>query len=68
MRSLFSGYYRPSNAEFHQIWQDGLFVFDTNILLNVYRYTANARDRFFDILDGLEDQLWLPYHVALEFH
>lgn len=33
MRDLFSEYYRPTDEEFSRLWQDAIFVFDTNVLL-----------------------------------
>jgi uncharacterized membrane-anchored protein YhcB (DUF1043 family) len=35
--------------------------------LNVYRYTPKTRERFFDILDKLQERIWLPYQVAYEY-
>lgn len=37
MRKLFAGYYRPTKKEFDRMWREGVFVFDANILLNIYR-------------------------------
>jgi len=44
-------------------------VFDTNMLLNVYRYIEKTRERYFEILDLLkkQNQIWIPYQVANEF-
>jgi hypothetical protein len=43
MRDLFPGFYRPSEEEFHRVWQEGIFVLDTNVLLNLYRYPEEAQ-------------------------
>lgn len=67
MRNLFRGYYRPTKEEFDHLWNNCVFSFDTNILLNVYRYTPKTRERFFDILDKLQEKIWLPYQVAYEY-
>src|SRR5258708_28747318 len=69
MRNLFPGFYKRSEEEFSKIWQEGIFVFDTNMLLNVYRYTQKTRDRYLEILDLLKqrNQLWIPYQVAYEY-
>lgn len=42
-------------------------MFDTNVLLNLYRYRSNTRDELLNILDKLSDRIWIPHHVALEF-
>ena len=68
MRQLFPGYYEPSSHEIEEMWRTCVFVFDTNMLLNMYRYSAEARESLFEVLDRLEDRLWIPYQVALEYH
>lgn len=68
MRNLFPGYYRPTEAEFEELWKNCIFSFDTNILLNIYRYTTKTRERLFEIIDGLKERIWIPHQVAYEFH
>ncbi len=68
MRSAFRGYYRPTDAELKDIWDDGLLVLDTNALLNLFRYSANAREDFFLALNAKKEGLWIPYQVGYEFH
>lgn len=67
MRDLFPGYYRPTNDEFADMWRDGTIAFDANMLLNVYRYTPKTRERFFDIVERLQGQIWLPHQAAYEY-
>jgi len=68
MRNLFPWYYRPTEDEFNSIWAQGIFVFDTNVLLNLYSYPETAREVFLSVLDKISDRIWIPYHVGLEFH
>jgi hypothetical protein len=67
MRSLFSGFYTPTKDEFEALWKEGLIVFDTNALLDLYRLPPKARNEFFAVLEFFKDQLWIPHHVGLEF-
>lgn len=69
MKESFKAFYQASNDELKAIWQDNntIFVFDTNVLLNLYAYSTNARNEFFQVLDKISDRLWLPFHVGLEF-
>ena len=67
MKNLFPGHYKPSEEEFQKLWAECIFVFDTNILLNVYRYSEKTRERLFEILGLLQDRIWLPYQVAYEY-
>jgi PIN like domain len=69
MRDLFPGFYNRTEEELSKLWQEGNFVFDTNMLLNIYRYAPKTRDRYFEILDLLKrrNQLWIPYQAAYEY-
>jgi hypothetical protein len=68
LRELFPGYYRPTEEEFAKLWSDATFVFDTNILLDFYSYPEDLRKVYLSVLSKLEDRIWIPYQVGLEFH
>jgi hypothetical protein len=67
MRKTHPGYYRPTKAEFEALWKNCTFAFDANVLLNLYRYSADTRDRFLGVLDKLTERIWLPHQAALEY-
>src|SRR6266702_8250471 len=67
MRDLFPGFYQRSNEELSNLWQEVIFVFDTNMLLHVYEYSPATRDRFFETLSKLQERIWIPYQVAFEY-
>lgn len=67
MKKIFKSYQTPSSDEFTEIWNNCLFVVDTNVLLSLYRYSESTRDELLGILDNYKDRLWLPYQVGLEF-
>jgi hypothetical protein len=67
MRNQFPGYYKPTEEEFKKLWENCIFSFDTNILLNVYRYSPESRERLFEIWRRLDDRIWLPHQIALEY-
>lgn len=68
MKNMFKQYdYNFTEQEYRYIWENALFIFDTNILLNLYRYQDSSRDEFIKILESLDDRIWIPHHVALEF-
>jgi plasmid stabilization system protein ParE len=46
---------------------DGLLVIDTNVLLNLYRYGAEARGELIQVLQLVGDRLFVPGQVAAEF-
>lgn len=67
MKSQFPGYFKPTEKETTDLWENALFVFDANILLNLYRYSDETRDDFFKILDKIKNRIWLPNQSASEF-
>lgn len=43
MRNRFAEYYELPEERIKEIWENSLIVFDTNVLLNLYRYNEDAR-------------------------
>ena len=67
MKKVFSEYYDPPELTYKEIWDKALFVFDTNLLLNLYRYTTKTRDKILDVMNKLSDRIWIPYQVGWEY-
>jgi len=67
MKKQFSGYYSPSKDDFSKLWKDCIFIFDANVLLNLYRYTASTANELIAILRKLSTRIWVPYQAALEY-
>lgn len=67
MRTTIWEYLIPSAEEKEALWNNCVFVFDTNVLLNLYRYTSNTRDILLTAFDDLKERVWLPHQVAYEF-
>ncbi|BAX80088.1 PIN-like domain-containing protein [Labilibaculum antarcticum] len=69
MKNQFKGYYTPNSEELNSAWKSNetIFVFDTNIFLNLYSYAEKTREDFFEVLEEIQDQIWIPYHVGLEY-
>ncbi len=67
MRNLFPGHFKESDKDIKEAWRKSLFVFDTNILLNFYRYSDTTRNEFFRILKNIKDRAWLPHRAAEEY-
>ncbi|HBX46513.1 PIN domain-containing protein [Limibacterium fermenti] len=68
MKEKFIGYYDPTDDEIDNAWENGIFAFDANTLLNLYRYTEETRKDFLEALIFLKDRLFLPYQSAYEYH
>lgn len=67
MRNHFFEQYKYSESEKNSILSDCIFVFDTNILLNLYRYTAETRNKMLDVMKTHKNRIWIPYQVGWEF-
>jgi len=67
MRNMFKGYYTYDEKEYKSIWRSATIVLDTNILLNLYRYSKKTRKILIDILKEEEKRLWIPYYVGQEY-
>lgn len=70
MREQFSCFYNDESESYLKpIWESDktLFVFDTNVLIDLYAFQPESREDFFKVLDKLRDKIWLPYHVGLEY-
>jgi hypothetical protein len=69
MKDVFRGFYSTEKPVLKELWKDEktLFIFDTNVFLNLYGYAKKTRDDFFSILKVVNEKLWIPHHVGLEY-
>lgn len=68
MKRQFAEYYELPEERIKEIWDNSLIVFDTNVLLNLYRYNEESRNEFINVIKTYKERLWIPYQVGLEFH
>ena len=57
-----------SYYDFETMWKEAVFVFDANVLLNVYRFSTSASRDLLKIMNRLNDRIWIPYQFAAEYH
>ncbi len=67
MRSRFLGHFKENDKTIKELWEKAVFVFDANVLLNLYRYSDTTRSEFLTLLDNLKSRSWLPEQAAHEF-
>lgn len=67
MNSKFYGFKKKSEGEIKNIWRESIFVYDTNVLLNLYRYSQKTQKTFLELLQKLKKRSWIPYYVSDEF-
>ncbi len=53
MLEHFKGFIDYTENEFKELWENALFVVDTNILINFYKYTSKDSTKF--LLDILKN-------------
>lgn len=55
--------------DFKEIWSEGLFVFDSNVLLDLYRLPESASADLIQALnsDDFNSRIWIGFQVILEF-
>lgn len=68
MKQLFPGYSKKSESEVKDIWNKATISFDSNALLNLYRYSSSTKDAILRLISKFSDRIWLPYQVALEYN
>lgn len=67
MRSVFPGYFRPTNEQFKTLWTDCIYAVDANVLLSLYRYSPIARKSLMQALDSVGARIFIPHQAAKEF-
>lgn len=64
----FGGRWRRPSSDYQNAIRSYLIVMDTNVLLQLYRFTPGARKELFEVLDKVKDRLWIPHQVASEYY
>lgn len=67
MKNAIREFLEPTNKEKQELWEKAVFVFDTNVLLNLYRYSAKTRNSLLAAFESFKDRIWIPYQVAYEY-
>lgn len=63
----FESYMPTSEDDLRRVFSTGLVALDTNALLNLYRYTEQARHDLLAAMDRVGEQLWIPRQAVEEF-
>jgi len=50
------------------LWENGIIVFDSSALLDIYFLPRAARIKIYsEIFEKLTGRLWIPFHVQFEY-
>jgi hypothetical protein len=67
MKNLFREYITLTDEQILALWNNATFVFDTNTLLNFYRYSAPTANALREAINSYADRVWLPNQVGKEY-
>lgn len=67
MREAFPEHFVGEPERQEKLWADCIFALDTNVLLDLYRFSDSAREALFKVMESLGERLWIPYQVAAEY-
>lgn len=67
IEELFVGWYDYDVDEYSSIINNSKISLDTNVLLNIYRYSKETSDKILYLLNKIKDRLIFSYYVAFEF-
>lgn len=60
--------YKIDKEKEKRLWDNGIFIFDTSALLDLYTIPKSKRENIYNgIFDKIKDRLWIPAHVKDEF-
>ncbi|MGW3913235.1 PIN domain-containing protein [Streptomyces sp. NPDC005070] len=63
----FEGLWRRPLNDYKSAIQTYTIVIDTNVLLDLYRFTPVARQELLDVLKKVRERLWVPHQVSKEY-
>lgn len=66
MKSLFPSHFASDAQKLAKLWGECIFVFDTNVLTGLYKYSDETRDALYRVIESLGERLWIPYQVIFE--
>lgn len=67
MRRELSEWYPLTADERTRVLEHGVFAFDANSLLTLYRMSRGDRDSVLELLGALHDQIWVSHRASFEF-
>ncbi|ENS4971288.1 GHKL domain-containing protein [Vibrio fluvialis] len=69
LETLLKVHQDAENIDFKSIWNEGLFVFDSNVLLDLYRLPESASNDLINVLKNpdFNNKIWIGFQVILEF-
>jgi hypothetical protein len=67
MRTRYSHFLPLSQAKLDALWDTATLTVDANVLLDLYRYHADTRDKILRAFEEFNGRLWLSHQAGQEF-
>lgn len=64
----FREFFLKEEIDFSNLSNNTLVIFDTNTLLNIYRYSESTKNTLITAMEKISNNIWIPYQVGLEFN
>lgn len=68
MKTVFSEYYPICDEVINNAWDKGVFCYDANVLLNLYRYSNQTRNKIIENIEYFIGKTIMPYQACYEYH
>lgn len=70
MKTHYPGFYKPSKDFFDELWKNATVVFDTNVLLDLYRLSDETAQKLLETIAffSKKNRVFIPFQVAKEYH
>ncbi|MBC8881745.1 PIN-like domain-containing protein [Pseudomonas cerasi] len=69
IRSLLKTHRDLDEEEFDSMWERAIFIFDANVLLDLYRLPKSAKNELLSVLQNpeIKNRIWISFQGLLEF-
>lgn len=67
MKNEFFEHFSLSDNEIKELWKNAVFVLDTSVLLNFYRYSEDSKNKFIEKIQELGPRVWYVHQTIHEY-
>lgn len=67
MKHLFPHFHPLTDDELSNLWKHCVFVFDANVLLDLYRYKPETSETLLATIEFFSERIWMPHQFAYEY-
>ncbi|WP_246017098.1 PIN-like domain-containing protein [Cohnella phaseoli] len=64
---MYHGYYRLTDDELVDLWENCIFAVDANVMLRMFRYTE-GKETLIKVFKSIKDRLFIPHQASMEYH